>query len=191
MAQQRHTETKLYIKEAVTQLLSEKAFEQLTISHITHRAGINRGTFYLHYQDKYDMMAQFKEDTLDQIFYILQEEENHPRQAILRTLIYIQENFAFISAMSKTRYINFSESIKEFILRILAYSDNFETAVTSVYHIPFLYAREVYLASLESIISLWIENGAKESPQEMADILLRIGYIEDNNLQILDEKETL
>lgn len=191
MTQKRQTETKEYIKEAVAQLLSEQGFEQLTISQITQRAGINRGTFYLHYQDKYDMIDQLKEDTLNQIFYILQEEDQHPRRAIIKILMYIQENFAFISAISKSRYVNFSEYIKEFILRILSYSHHFETAITELYQIPFLYAREVYLASLGSIISLWIENGGQESPQEMADILLRIGYIEDDILQISDDKDIL
>ncbi|MFC3928780.1 TetR/AcrR family transcriptional regulator [Streptococcus caprae] len=54
MSKIRQTETKTYIKEALTQLLKETDFERLTISQITKKAGINRGTFYLHYTDKYE-----------------------------------------------------------------------------------------------------------------------------------------
>lgn len=41
------------------------------------------------------------------------------------------------------------------------------------YHIPYPYALEVYLASIESIITYWINNGYQESPQDVTDIILK------------------
>ena len=67
----RHTETENYLKQALAKLLLEKNFEEVTVSDLTRTAGINRGTFYLHYVDKYDMADQFKNDTLDDLFHIL------------------------------------------------------------------------------------------------------------------------
>jgi AcrR family transcriptional regulator len=37
-------------------LLAEKGFEKITINDIAERADINRGTFYLHYVDKFDLL---------------------------------------------------------------------------------------------------------------------------------------
>lgn len=49
--------TKKDIKETFISLLEEKGFEKISVSDLTEHANINRGTFYLHYQDKYDLLA--------------------------------------------------------------------------------------------------------------------------------------
>ncbi|EEL70861.1 hypothetical protein IGA_00005 [Bacillus cereus HuA3-9] len=47
--------TKEAIRDALTELINEKGFDSITVKDITARANINRGTFYLHYRDKYDL----------------------------------------------------------------------------------------------------------------------------------------
>ena len=49
--------TKQLIKTAFFELLEESGFEAVTVKQLTERAGINRGTFYSHYVDKFDLMA--------------------------------------------------------------------------------------------------------------------------------------
>ena len=60
MARQRQTPTKIDLRNALSQLLLQQNFESITIRELTEKAGINRGTFYLHYVDKYDMFEQMK-----------------------------------------------------------------------------------------------------------------------------------
>ena len=67
MSQKRKTTTKEDIKEALIQLLSEEKFENISISKLCKRAGINRGTFYLHYEDKYQMIDSFKSEIISQL----------------------------------------------------------------------------------------------------------------------------
>ena len=43
--------TKRVIREAFLQLVNEKALGKITVKDITDRCGINRNTFYYHYQD--------------------------------------------------------------------------------------------------------------------------------------------
>ncbi len=62
------TTTKEDIKEALIQLLSEEKFENISISKLCKRAGINRGTFYLHYEDKYQMIDSFKSEIISQLY---------------------------------------------------------------------------------------------------------------------------
>ena len=40
------------------------------------------------------------------------------------------------------------------------------------FHIPQKYALEIFLSSVEGIISLWIAGGAQEEPEELTDIIL-------------------
>jgi len=46
------------IKEALISLMEEQGFDRTTVRDITARAAINRATFYLHYQDKFDLLQK-------------------------------------------------------------------------------------------------------------------------------------
>ncbi|MEC0244566.1 TetR/AcrR family transcriptional regulator [Paenibacillus chitinolyticus] len=46
------------IVEAFIGLMAEKNFEQVTINEIANRANVSRGTVYLHYTDKFDLLDQ-------------------------------------------------------------------------------------------------------------------------------------
>ncbi|VHG77378.1 bacterial regulatory s, tetR family protein [Streptococcus pyogenes] len=171
----RHTETKAYVKTALTTLLTEQSFETLTVSDLTKKAGINRGTFYLHYTDKFDMMNHFKNDTLDDLYRLLNQAEIYTdaRQVLNQTLSYLIEHREFITALATISYLKFPQLIKDFCYQFLTTITGFQDIVTNQYHIPYPYALEVYLASIESIISYWIANGYQETTEEVADIILK------------------
>jgi len=50
--------TRNAIINAFMELMEEKSFTEITISNITERCGLNRLTFYYHFQDKYDLLNQ-------------------------------------------------------------------------------------------------------------------------------------
>ena len=56
-------QTKADLKEAFWRLYAEKPIEKITVGEVCELAGYNRGTFYLHFQDLYDMLHGI-EDTL-------------------------------------------------------------------------------------------------------------------------------
>src|SRR5687767_9297031 len=58
----RIAKSQIAIKKAVTELMSEKSFDDITIQDIADRADVNRGTIYLHYTDKYDLLDKMIEE---------------------------------------------------------------------------------------------------------------------------------
>lgn len=52
------------IREAFFQLLKEIGFSKMTVADICRRADINRGTFYLHYEDKYALLDAIIDEAL-------------------------------------------------------------------------------------------------------------------------------
>lgn len=59
------------IKQAWIVCLKQTAFEQLSVSELVRTAHVNRGTFYQHYTDKYDLLAHYEDqlcNALAQIF---------------------------------------------------------------------------------------------------------------------------
>lgn len=56
--------TKQAIRTAFLDLLADKPIAKITVSEITKRANIGRGTFYFHYTDVYDLYEQTINDTI-------------------------------------------------------------------------------------------------------------------------------
>ena len=63
----RSIKTKREILKAVHILMDEKSFEDITVVDIVNRADISRGTFYLHYEDKYIMLGALEEQLIQVI----------------------------------------------------------------------------------------------------------------------------
>ena len=63
----RSIKTKREILQAVHSLMDEKSFEDITVVDIVNRADISRGTFYLHYEDKYIMLGVLEEQLIQVI----------------------------------------------------------------------------------------------------------------------------
>ncbi|MEC1158934.1 TetR/AcrR family transcriptional regulator [Cytobacillus horneckiae] len=63
----RITRTRIYLKEALLDLISEIGYEAITIQKIADRALINRATFYLHYKDKHDLLDTVCAETFDKL----------------------------------------------------------------------------------------------------------------------------
>ncbi len=55
------------LRKAVIGLMTEKNFDEITIQDIADRANVNRGTIYLHYQDKYDLVDKLVESHLSEL----------------------------------------------------------------------------------------------------------------------------
>lgn len=175
MVQNRQTTTKQQIRKALIQLLLEEKFETISVSKLCKRAGINRGTFYLHYLDKFDLIETLKEEIIVQLRKNF-EETTSTRNLLITNLNYLQQNHDLIYAVSQSHYLNFRETIREFMLSILMnnqYKLQTERFLKENFTISKKYALEVFLSSIEGIISLWISSGAKETPEEMTDMILQ------------------
>ncbi len=59
------------IFDACVELVQEKEFQSITINEIVERADLNRGTFYLHFADKYDMMNSFENEMIGKIEHVI------------------------------------------------------------------------------------------------------------------------
>lgn len=67
----RQRKTRQAIIDACYQLIEEKELQKVTINDITEKADINRGTFYLHFTDKFDMLDSFEKEMIDKIHDVI------------------------------------------------------------------------------------------------------------------------
>ncbi|MCF1602023.1 MAG: TetR/AcrR family transcriptional regulator [Tetragenococcus koreensis] len=183
---QRNTQTKNKIKQALVQLLNKKNLEEITVSDITRHSQINRGTFYLHYLDKYDLIEKLEEDILTNIQQIFDQpvekgEENPliPDRLILNALYYVKDDLAFIKALVEEngdpKFVStFKKLLTNTVKKYIAHEKN----QLPIEKIPNDYAEEILLSSTISILLLWMKKGGEESPELL---LTYINYARDTS----------
>lgn len=54
--------TRKLLQKGLVEASTEKGFAHVTVRDIAERAMVNRATFYRHYQDKYDLLAQYMQE---------------------------------------------------------------------------------------------------------------------------------
>ena len=62
MGKIRQTDSKRKIERAFVRLLATKKYSQISISSLAKAAQVNRGTFYLNYLDKDDLLQSVEKD---------------------------------------------------------------------------------------------------------------------------------
>lgn len=88
------------LKKAVIELMSEKNFDDITIQDLSDRANVSRGTIYLHYLDKYDLLDKLIENHISELRKLCNvgDELDLISAAVIWTE-YLESNFSFFSMM--------------------------------------------------------------------------------------------
>ncbi|WP_026567365.1 TetR/AcrR family transcriptional regulator [Bacillus sp. UNC41MFS5] len=96
----RIAKSQVAIKNAVTELMSEKSFDDITIQDIADRADVNRGTIYLHYTDKYDLLDKLIEEHIENLRELCQSaSEMTFQEGNYVWYEYFERNYLFFSTM--------------------------------------------------------------------------------------------
>lgn len=96
----RKRKTQANIVNAFYEVIAKESFEQLTVSKLCEVADINRGTFYLNYLDKYDLLEQvIKEEIRSLTEFCAAHEENTDH--LTKTLEYMLTKKDRISLLLK------------------------------------------------------------------------------------------
>ncbi|WP_040949551.1 TetR/AcrR family transcriptional regulator [Gorillibacterium massiliense] len=183
----RMVKTKQAIRVALAQLMEEKGIDSLTVRDLTERANINRGTFYLHYRDKYDLLEKCEDEVLAILNDLgmrsrsiplseLQSELSTKKMLpfVLKLLENFRDNAAFMKVLLGPKGDpSFQEKIKEvikenFMLKFLGNRKKEDLPVPSDILIA-------YIASANlGVIQHWLNSDMKISPTEMAQIMQMI-----------------
>lgn len=92
------------IKKAVIELMSEKSFDDITIQEIADRANVNRGTIYLHYMDKYDLLDKLIEEHMDNLRELCRSaSEMTFEEGNYVWFEYFENNYLFFSTMLSSK----------------------------------------------------------------------------------------
>ena len=79
--------------QALTELLTEKTFDEVRVKDICERAGVHRSTFYDHFEDKYHLLTFAVQELMDILVIALpNNDEASYRHVIARIFKYFLNN---------------------------------------------------------------------------------------------------
>jgi len=180
--------SKQAIRDALVELIEEKGFETVTVKDITTRARINRGTFYDHYHDKYDLMAKCEEEIMVRLSKLVKKtvpsvtaEMRHspPRLEIYPLVVaifeFLNEHSRFMrAALGPKGDMTFQTRFKDFFRETMLGKSPDVLINEEECLVPAKYFATYVGSAHLGVIQQWLESGRQESPEEMARILTTI-----------------
>lgn len=166
--------TKKIIKESLLELLENKKIHQITVTDICRNADINRGTFYTHYKDAYDLLQSMEDELFNQILEYIEETpiEDYKDILLLKALELIEEN----KELCKILFCHHMES--DVMDRIILLANKAEIdkliSYSKVDNVFLDYFIRYNVGGVFSVVQTWLENDLNESPEEIVTIINNI-----------------
>ena len=169
--------TKQQLQDGFIQLRKKKDLKDITVKELCELTDLNRGTFYLHYKDIYDLSEQLEsslfislQDVLDKHSLDYENNLTNSQEPLLRDILQlIKDNADFCTILlGDTGEITFINKLKKLVLDIV-----FKKCI-NIFDFNkeehFTYSYNFILYGCIGIIDSWLLNGLKESPEEIAQL---------------------
>ncbi len=156
--------------EGLTSFMMEKDISQITVKELADYADINRGTFYLHYKDVYDMLTKVEAELFEQFQHILDEnmiksQNPSPKETLVQILSFLKENMTLAKALIGPHGdLAFISKLKDLVKDRIHFiwtkeqmkQDNFD------YYCTFI------IYGFIGLIENWLNHNCDKSAEEMA-----------------------
>ena len=157
------------IETAFLTLLLNNKYEDITISQICKQSNINRSTFYCHYSDINDLIIKIENKFAKSITDIFGFGEKQSNDAFVEMFTFVKNNKYFYKAFLNIPYKTLAETDTK--IEILKHIGN-NPKIDKSKAISFFYRASFFGAGIKEICRIWLERDCKESPEEMARLLL-------------------
>jgi len=184
-SESKYYNTALLMNSALVEILNKKDYEYITVKEICEKAGVNRSTFYLHYETIDDLLNETIENQNKQFFSYFtantkdfsEKLKNGPKEDLILItpeyltpyLQYIKENKVIHQVAVKHKYVMNSD--KKFnllnnyvfkpIFKRLGVDSNKEKYIISF-----------YINGISAIVNEWIKNDCKEDISFIENLII-------------------
>ena len=150
------------IEKAFIELLQTREIKEITVSDIIKITDLNRSTFYANYIDIFDLADKTREKLESEFSNLFAEYDYfNDRSGADKMFAHIKDNQIFYQTYFKLCYDD------KHLISVYdpkrAEQEHIDSNIK--YHIEF------FRNGLNAIIKLWLSNGCRETPEEMAEVL--------------------
>ena len=175
--------TALLMNEALLILLEKKEYEFITVKEICEKAGVNRSTFYLHYETIDDLLEETITMTHNKFQKAFNNKTINPR-------ILAKEDLFFIKEEELTTYLNFVKEQKRLYKLMFKYSYLFKgEAMLKVFYDEIFeivldkygvskqerdYVFTYYTSGVVAVIQKWINNDCIDDISFITNLIIKL-----------------
>ena len=176
--------TAIRMDEALITLLEKKDFEYITVKEICDMAGVNRSTFYLHYENTFDLLQETTRYILDKHFAYYSADTKAITDRFANCEI---KDLLFITSEHLIPYLTFIKnnqrifrvSIKHFNSLNMndVYGRMFKHIFNPIlerFHIPEKersYVIKFYLTGVYAIVMEWLDNNCSDDMETVIKVI--------------------
>lgn len=169
--------TRQMLRDALVSLIAEKGFDAITVQDIADRATLNRATFYLHYQDKHDLLVKSLRNAIDELMTDIGASTDEQGQLIfespLRPIKTIFEHVAqharFYQVMLSAEGVPaFSAGVRDYMAEVTLRWLSATQPQPQRSRVPLEIVASSLSWSLLGILIWWLEHDMPHSPEYMA-----------------------
>ena len=170
--------------EALLELLEEKDFAYITVKEICEKAGVNRSTFYLHYETVNDLLTESARYIFDKLIaYMPQDTSEFIERIQTRPL----EELHLITPEYLMPYLNFIKEHRRIFRTAVAHSsvlgmDDAYIALNRHVFTPILnrfhispsdqkYMMPFYIHGLMGIVNEWLQADCRDSVEHIISVM--------------------
>lgn len=178
--------SKLLLKNALMDLLDEKgSIDKISVKELCNTAGLNRSTFYAHYNEPSDLLAELKNDLLksekEYLEKIGSENDLGANKYILSLLEFIKQNNNTIrTLLINSNNYDFQSKLMEEVINILISNIDISLA-------PEIenYVYSYILNGSNSIITNWIKSDYTLPKERICKLLFQINRNALTNIEYI------
>ncbi|AFA50058.1 TetR/AcrR family transcriptional regulator [Acetobacterium woodii] len=162
----------------------EKSIQKITVRELSDFADINRGTFYLHYKDVFDLLDQIENklikdfsEVLNQYPSLLVRSNDH--RLLVDVFAFIESNEDIMRVLlCKNSDPHFLDQLKNNVKT--RYFDDWQQIYLTPAPIEIEYFFSYFLSGCIGLIIHWLSTGMTQSPEQIAK-LTKSMILEGNN----------
>ncbi len=161
------------IMSAFIELLKEKGIEKISMNEIAEKANVNRGTIYLNFVDKYDLLDKCIESNFSHLTEECQnaisDKKNLTKESLLLTFKYLENHFDFLRMLfQNVGFSVFKKCMYDEIVKGLhrySNSENNTNIIHSEVSVQFL------ASAITGVLEWWFVNCMPCSSDQITDEL--------------------
>lgn len=166
-------ETDLQLANALQELMEKKPFQKITVNELCQKSGLHRSTFYLHFNDKYDLLSFYLENLFEE--FENSRDMQEPLEFLTSFLGYCQEKEKIFShILTSGLDMEFQTILHDFLRNYFIQCLHEKNAGKALLPGPLESVADFYVGGLMNSIIQWMRNGYKIPKERLAACQYRI-----------------
>ena len=165
--------TKMVLRESLLKLLEQKPINNITVTELCQNADVNRGTFYAHYSEPFELMKQIEDELYNDLRDCYERSADMTPESMSRELMAIANQHREICKITLGENAD-----QEFVSRIHAMSyEYFKRSWRGSIEklgIPDDYFYHYLSTGVIEIVRHWLVSDENRAPDEVANIMFKL-----------------